>query len=60
MESSSVPQMPLDVDIHNFSATIGDTMVYYHVMRMDQSLFLWIGTSQTFDNMAVAIGNVSY
>ena len=61
MESSG-PQMALDVNIYNFSAKIGDTtpVVHYHIMKMDQSLFIWIGTSPSLDNMAVAIGNVSY
>ena len=54
--------MALDVNIYNFSAKIGDTtpVVHYHIMKMDQSLFIWIGTSPSLDNMAVAIGNVSY
>ncbi|RDD47040.1 Proteasome assembly chaperone 4 [Trichoplax sp. H2] len=56
METKDI-EKTLDTPIYNFSAVIGDTTVYYHVMKMDQSLFFWIGTSLTMDDMAVAIGN---
>ena len=41
--------------IHNFSSLILDSRVHFHVMKMEGSLFVWIGRNPEFENLAVAM-----
>ena len=41
--------------IHNFSDTLLNTVIHFHVMKMEESFFLWIGHRENLDNLAVAM-----
>ena len=43
------------IGIHNFSDTLLNTTVHFHVMRMEESFFLWIGHKENIDNLAMAM-----
>ena len=43
------------IDIYNFSATLLSTQVQFHVMKMEDGFFLWIGNKENFDNLAAAM-----
>ncbi|XP_021036410.1 proteasome assembly chaperone 4 isoform X2 [Mus caroli] len=44
-----------DVSLHNFSARLWEQLVYFHVMRLTDSLFLWVGATPHLRNLAVAM-----
>ncbi len=43
--------------VHNFSDTILNILVHFHVIKMKDSFFVWIGSGNNarFDNLAVAV-----
>ena len=43
------------IGIHNFSDTFLNTTVHFHVMRMEESFFLWIAHKENIDNLAMAM-----
>ena len=43
------------IGIHNFSDTFLNSIVHFHVMRMEESFFLWIGHKENIDNLAMAM-----
>ena len=43
------------IQIHNFSDTLLNSTVYFHVMKMQESFFIWIGNKENFDNLAMAM-----
>uniref|UniRef100_A0A8C7ALI8 Uncharacterized protein n=1 Tax=Neovison vison TaxID=452646 RepID=A0A8C7ALI8_NEOVI len=45
-----------DITWHNFSATVG-TVVHFLVMRLMDSLFLWVGTTLYLHNLAMVMCN---
>ncbi|XP_032105964.1 LOW QUALITY PROTEIN: proteasome assembly chaperone 4 [Sapajus apella] len=44
-----------DVSLHNFSARLWEQLVHFHVMRLTDSLFLWVGATPHLRNLAVAM-----
>ncbi|KAM9233388.1 proteasome assembly chaperone 4 [Dugong dugon] len=46
-----------DVSLHNFSARLWEQLVHFHVMRLTDSLFLWVGATPQLRNLAVAMCN---
>uniref|UniRef100_A0A8C6FWE2 Proteasome assembly chaperone 4 n=1 Tax=Moschus moschiferus TaxID=68415 RepID=A0A8C6FWE2_MOSMO len=44
-----------DVSLHNFSARLWEQLVHFHVMRLTDSLFLWVGATPYLRNLAVAM-----
>lgn len=46
-----------DVSLHNFSARLWEQLVHFHVMRLTDSLFLWVGATPHLRNLAVAMCN---
>lgn len=44
-----------DVTLHNFSARLWEQLVHFHVMRLTDSLFLWVGATPHLRNLAVAM-----
>nr|XP_010966889.1 proteasome assembly chaperone 4 [Camelus bactrianus] len=44
-----------DVSLHNFSARLWEQLVHFHVMRLTDSLFLWVGVTPHLRNLAVAM-----
>lgn len=41
--------------MHNFSARLWEQLVHFHVMRLTDSLFLWVGATPHLRNLAVAM-----
>ena len=41
--------------VKDFSAKVLGQTVHFHVIRMQQSLFLWAGTKLSFKSLAVAM-----
>lgn len=41
--------------MHNFSARLWEQLVHFHVMRLTDSLFLWVGAAPHLRNLAVAM-----
>lgn len=44
-----------EVSLHNFSARLWEQLVHFHVMRLTDSLFLWVGAAPHLRNLAVAM-----
>ena len=44
-----------EIRIHNFSEHFLDNVIYFHVMKMKDSVFLWIGTKAELTSMSVAM-----
>ncbi|KAJ9592643.1 hypothetical protein L9F63_015698 [Diploptera punctata] len=44
-------------EIHGFSTEITETPVYFHVMKMESSVFIWIGSGSdpTFEDLSMAM-----
>lgn len=43
------------VSLHNFSARLWEQLVHFHVMRLTDSLFLWVGATPHLRNLSVAM-----
>lgn len=42
--------------VHDFSLSLGSSTVYYHVVKLESSFFVWIGNEMgTLDSMAVGV-----
>ncbi|XP_060706101.1 proteasome assembly chaperone 4 isoform X1 [Hemiscyllium ocellatum] len=52
-EAGAATQRTLSV--HNFSEKLSEQMVHFHVLRMKDSFFLWVGSTPTLSNLAVAM-----
>ncbi|XP_043575409.1 proteasome assembly chaperone 4 isoform X2 [Chiloscyllium plagiosum] len=52
-EAGAATQQALSV--HNFSEKLSEQMVHFHVLRMKDSFFLWVGSTPTLSNLAVAM-----
>ena len=55
LETSVVQTAESRIGIHNFSDTLLNTAVHFHVMKMEESFFLWIGHKENLDNLAMAM-----
>uniref|UniRef100_UPI00398F50FC proteasome assembly chaperone 4 n=1 Tax=Pristiophorus japonicus TaxID=55135 RepID=UPI00398F50FC len=43
------------LSVHNFSEKLSEQTVHFHVLRMRDSFFLWVGIAPTISNLAVAM-----
>ncbi|XP_028659845.1 proteasome assembly chaperone 4 [Erpetoichthys calabaricus] len=43
------------ISMHNFSEKILEQVIHFHVMKMRECFFLWVGTTPVLDNLAVAM-----
>lgn len=43
------------ISIHNFSEKILEQVVHFHVMKMKDCFFLWVGATPNLSNLAVAM-----
>jgi hypothetical protein len=59
--TASIEFMKPNFEIHSFCTEITETPVYFQVLKMENSLFIWIGsgTDPTFSDLGMAI-NTSY
>ncbi|XP_055021286.1 proteasome assembly chaperone 4 isoform X1 [Boleophthalmus pectinirostris] len=43
------------ISVHNFSEKILEQVVHFHVMKLNEGFFLWIGSSPVLSNLAVSM-----
>lgn len=43
------------LNVREFNGHIGDTIYYFVVLNLKESLFVWVGTENKFSNCAVAM-----
>ncbi|XP_078395670.1 proteasome assembly chaperone 4 [Cetorhinus maximus] len=43
------------LSVHNFSEKLSEQTVHFHVLRMKDSFFLWVGSAPNLSNLAVAM-----
>ena len=41
--------------VHNFSERLLDTVVHFHIMKMKDSLLIWIGKKAELNSLSVAM-----
>ncbi|XP_043937452.1 proteasome assembly chaperone 4 [Protopterus annectens] len=46
-----------EISIHDFAEKILEQLVHFHVMKMTDCFFLWVGATPHFSNLAVAMCN---
>ncbi|CAG2063674.1 unnamed protein product, partial [Timema podura] len=58
---ASIEYTQPSIKMHSFSTEVGETRVQFQVLKMNNSIFLWIGsrTEPTFDDLSVAM-NTKY
>ncbi|XP_058034145.1 proteasome assembly chaperone 4 [Ahaetulla prasina] len=57
-ERVSAPAPPAEeggISLHNFSWRLAEHLVNFHAMRLQDSLFLWVGDRPELSNLAVAM-----
>ncbi|XP_064599237.1 proteasome assembly chaperone 4-like [Liolophura sinensis] len=45
------------IKLHNFSARLTDTEVFFQVMQLSESFHLWVGTNKSLGSTAVAMNS---
>lgn len=45
----------MEVDVKDFSADIEGHTIHFHVIKLQQSFILWVGTKPTLKTLAVAM-----
>jgi hypothetical protein len=60
-ETASVEYMKSSFEIHSFGTEIADTPVHFQILKMENSLFIWIGSGvdPTFNDLGMAL-NTNY
>ncbi|XP_060100152.1 proteasome assembly chaperone 4 [Heteronotia binoei] len=43
------------ISLHNFCGRLAEQLVHFHAMRLQGSLFLWVGEAPQLSNLAVAM-----
>uniref|UniRef100_A0A8C2U1C8 Proteasome assembly chaperone 4 n=1 Tax=Coturnix japonica TaxID=93934 RepID=A0A8C2U1C8_COTJA len=43
------------IGLHDFSGQLGEQRVHFHAMRLQDSLFLWVGAAPALSSLAVAM-----
>lgn len=46
---------PSQISVSDFTRHILDKIVHFKIIKLDESLFVWIGTNPVLSNMAVAM-----
>ncbi|XP_063154902.1 proteasome assembly chaperone 4 isoform X2 [Candoia aspera] len=57
-ERVSAPAAPAGeggISLHNFCGRLAEHLVHFHAMRLQDSLFLWVGDGPELSNLAVAM-----
>ncbi|XP_034284968.1 proteasome assembly chaperone 4 [Pantherophis guttatus] len=57
-ERVSAPAPPAEeggISLHNFCGRLAEQLVHFHAMRLQDSLFLWVGDAPELSNLAVAM-----
>lgn len=57
-ERVSAPAPPAEeggISLHNFCGRLAEHLVHFHAMRLQDSLFLWVGDGPELSNLAVAM-----
>uniref|UniRef100_A0A8C9G714 Proteasome assembly chaperone 4 n=1 Tax=Pavo cristatus TaxID=9049 RepID=A0A8C9G714_PAVCR len=55
MEAAGGGAAPGCIDLHDFSGQLGEQRVHFHAMRLQDSLFLWVGVAPALSSLAVAM-----
>ncbi|XP_052553562.1 proteasome assembly chaperone 4 isoform X2 [Tympanuchus pallidicinctus] len=55
MEAAGSDAAPGCIDLHDFSGQLGEQRVHFHAMRLQDSLFLWVGAAPALSSLAVAM-----
>lgn len=45
------------ITVHNFSEKISEQVIHFHVMKLSGGFFLWLGSTPTLSNLAVAMSS---
>lgn len=43
--------------VHNFSEKILEQVVHFHVMKLNEGFFLWVGSAPALTNLAVSMSS---
>ncbi|XP_040520934.1 proteasome assembly chaperone 4 isoform X2 [Gallus gallus] len=57
MEAAGGGAAPDCIGLHDFSGQLGEQRVHFHAMRLQDSLFLWVGAAPALSSLAVAMCN---
>lgn len=55
----SVSYLPPSISVHTFSDKVMDTDIYFQVVKLTDSFYLWIGKSNNFGDLSVAMATIS-
>ena len=55
IESATCERVGTNLGVHSFSEELMDKKVNFQVVKMSESLFLWMGTGREIANLAVAM-----
>ncbi|XP_015710062.1 proteasome assembly chaperone 4 isoform X2 [Coturnix japonica] len=55
MEAAAGVVEPGCIGLHDFSGQLGEQRVHFHAMRLQDSLFLWVGAAPALSSLAVAM-----
>jgi hypothetical protein len=55
--TASIEFMEPNVEIHSFGTEVAETPIHFQVLKMENSLFIWIGsgTDPTFSDLGMAL-----
>lgn len=45
------------ISIHNFTEKILEQVIHFHVMKLSDSFFLWVGSSPVLSSLAVSMSS---
>ncbi|XP_037530387.1 proteasome assembly chaperone 4 [Nematolebias whitei] len=45
------------VNVHNFSEKVMEQVVHFHVMKLSDGFFLWVGSAPVLSNLAVSMNS---
>lgn len=46
-----------NISLHNFSEKILEQLIHFHVMKLSDGFFLWVGSSPVLSNLAVSMSS---
>ena len=45
------------INVHQFCESFDDVNIFYHVMKMNECFFIWIGKSGKFNDLSMSMPN---
>ncbi|XP_028260009.1 proteasome assembly chaperone 4 [Parambassis ranga] len=45
------------ISVHNFSERILEQVIHFHVMKLNDGFFLWVGSAPVLSNLAVSMNS---